>query len=128
MFAACETVLQSEPKEMTDLRTGNLGNQAGSYGQYFSTLDIAAGMLRDYAGYTLYPMVRMARSPDVQVEQIRRMIAEFDAPYTNYLRYSGLETLGRFAGAIRTIAPVSSKEELAAQLEWRHPDANPGKA
>lgn len=109
----CEKVIKDEPGELRAIRTGSLENQAGSYGQYFSTMDIAAGMLRDYAGYTMYPLVRMARDPQVPVEHLRRMIEEFDPPYTNYLGYSGLTTLSRFATAVRSIASEASKDELA---------------
>lgn len=114
--AASAAIVREEPVEMRRLRTGALESQAGSYGQYFSTYDIAAGMLRDYAGYTLFPLVRMARDPAIPVEHIRRMIEEFDGPYSNYLGYSGLRTLGDFAVRLRGLAPTASKAELAELL------------
>ncbi len=114
--AAVLAITTVEPEELRRLRTGQLGNQAGSYGQYFSTLDIAAGMLRDYAGYTLYPLVRLARSEDVSDAQMRRLLMEFDPQYSNYLGYSGLTTLAGFAARLRACAPAASKAELAAGL------------
>jgi len=109
-------VTSIEPEELYRLRTGTLDNQAGSYGQFFSTMDIAVGMLRDYASYTLYPMVRLARADDVPVDQVRRTLLEFETVYSNYLGYSGLETLARFATALRAMAPDADKADLAVAI------------
>lgn len=37
-----------EPEELSKLHQGKLENCAGSYGQYFSTIDHACGMVRDF--------------------------------------------------------------------------------
>jgi hypothetical protein len=122
--AAAAAILREEPRDMRLLRTGKLENQAGSYGQYFSTYDIAAGMLRDYAGYTLFPLVRMARDPAMPVEHLRRMVEEFDAPYSNYLGYSGLQALGGYAAQIRALAKTATQPEIAQLLVAQNRFAN----
>ncbi len=113
--ATAEITLR-EPDDLRRLRCGELDNRAGSYGQFFSTLDIAAGMLRDYAGYTLYPLVRMARDRSIDDDTMRRLVLEFDPQYTHYLAYSGLVTLGRFAARLRELLPDAGREDIAAAL------------
>ena len=41
-----------EPEELSKLHQGKLENCAGSYGQYFSTIDHACGMVRDLGQFT----------------------------------------------------------------------------
>ncbi len=122
--AATAQIVTQEPQDLYRLRTGQLDNQAGSYGQYFSTLDIAAGMLRDYAGYTLYPLVRMARDPAIDDATMARLVQEFDPQYTNYLGYSGLVTLAGFAARLRQAAAGGPREELATALAALNRHAN----
>lgn len=124
MEAATAAIVRQEPEDLRRLRTGQLDNQAGSYGQYFSTLDIAAGMLRDYAGYTLYPLVRMARDPAIDDATLVRLVHEFDPQYTNYLGYSGLTTLAGFAARLRQGAAGAPRAELALALAALNRHAN----
>ena len=99
-----------EPEDARKLRLGRLDDRAGAYGQYFGTWDIAAGMLRDFAMYALYPLVRMARSPG----GIRQpdLIEELLPPYTNYLGYSGFPELERFGDGLRRLAKAEAGRPL----------------
>nr|WP_321980918.1 hypothetical protein [uncultured Cohaesibacter sp.] len=108
--------MDAEPEEMRMVRTGEHGDNAGSYGQYFATLDIYAGMMRDYAGYTLYPMIRMARSGDYDAKTLANMFAAFSPAYHNYLGYSGVRKLGEFAAALVDAFPAASVEEIGDGL------------
>lgn len=115
---ATSVMLTSEPEEIAAFRTGALANKAGSYGQYFGTWDIAAGMIRDYSMYTYYPMLHVAKNDQVGIEQLRVVLEAFDPPYSNYLRYSGFPTMGRLAGRLREmIGTASDRQAVNAALE-----------
>lgn len=97
------SIRETEPKEIAALRTGNLDNQAGSYGQYFGTWEIAAGMMRDYSMYTFYPLVHIIENEDISIEQFTFILDTFDHPYSNYLRYSGFPEMGSLALELRRL-------------------------
>lgn len=98
---ATAAIMDNEPTEIKNLRTGNLDNQAGSYGQYFGTWEIAAGMLRDYSMYTLYPLVKVIENENVGLKEFKFILDTIDQPYSNYLRYSGFPLMGELAAALR---------------------------
>lgn len=91
----------TEPEEIKALRTGSLDNQAGTYGQYFGTWEIAAGMLRDYSMYTFYPLVHIIENGNISLEHFKFVLDTFDHPYSNYLRYSGFPEMGSLAMGLR---------------------------
>lgn len=94
-------IRESEPDEIKALRTGNLDNQAGTYGQFFGTWEIAAGMLRDYSMYTFYPLVHIIENEKISLDQFKFILDTFDHPYSNYLRYSGFPQMGKLAMGLR---------------------------
>lgn len=104
-----------EPLELRLLRTGTLEDRAGSYGQYFGTWDIAAGMLRDFSMYTLYPLLRIVRAK--QATHLPALIEEMFEPYTNYLGYSGMPTLERFSLGLRGLATSADDQEIERGLD-----------
>jgi hypothetical protein len=89
-------VWREEPEELKKLRLGIIENDAGSYGQYFTTWDFANGMIRDYSMYTLYPLLRLSLDPAFSLEHLKKMFKALDPQYTVYLGYSGYRTLERF--------------------------------
>jgi len=110
--ALTAAISHNEPEEIRALRTGNLDNQAGSYGQYFGTWEIAAGMIRDYSMYTFYPLVQIIENEDVGLEQFKFILDTFDNPYSNYLRYSGFPEMGDLAIGLReNITSAKSRAE-----------------
>lgn len=106
-----DRIATHEPEEVRRLRTGTLENKAGSYGQYFGTWDIAHGMLRDFAFYSLYPILRVARREPTA--PLALLCDELFEPYTNYLGYSGFPTLERLGLQLRAI--VRNEEAAAAE-------------
>ncbi|MFB9948499.1 hypothetical protein ACFFP0_06540 [Rhizobium puerariae] len=106
---------REEPEDHRKLRTGMLDDRAGCYGQYFGTWDIAHGMLRDCSMYALYPMVRMARLPEME-KQLPRLIEELLVPYTNYLGYSGFPQFEEFGDRLRGLMAKASPAELERML------------
>ncbi|MDJ1131257.1 hypothetical protein [Streptomyces iconiensis] len=102
-------LLTREPEEIRLLRTGGLAHQAGSYGQYFTTWDLANGILRDYS-MNLYQWTRVAADPRVPVCTVQDMLRTVDPIYSSYLGYSGFETLAR-----------SAERVLGTQFEQRGP-------
>lgn len=99
--AETKRILVKEPEELKTLRTGKLDNKAGSYGQYWTTLDFANGMIRDFSMYTMYPILKLSYEPDYNLEQLKKLIAVFHPPYTEYLGYSGYVTMKQFDRTFR---------------------------
>lgn len=106
-----------EPKEIADLRLGEMDIPAGSYGQYFGTWDIAHGMLRDYSMYTMYPLVVLAEDPDLSTKSLSKVVDALDQSYSNYLRYSGFPKMGALAMELRAhLKDKPSKADVVAAL------------
>ncbi|MGW7825156.1 cucumopine synthase-related protein [Streptomyces puniciscabiei] len=91
-----ERLRTEEPEEIRQLRTGMLAHRAGSYGQYFTTWDLANGILRDYS-MNVYQWLRVAADDSLTVEQVMTVLRTVDPIYSTYLGYSGFETLARAA-------------------------------
>ena len=110
-------ISHDEPLEIKVFRTGKLANQAGSYGQYFGTWDIAAGMIRDYSMYTYYPLVQIIEHPKIPLSEFKFILDRFDHSYSNYLRYSGFPEMGHLAFALREqIGSAKSREEAVEAI------------
>lgn len=108
-------ILAEEPEEQRIIRTGELENKAGSYGQYWTTLDFANGMIRDFSMYTMYPILKLAYEPIYTLDQLKKLIAVFHPPYTEYLGYSGYVTMLKFDRAFREAldtGDIATKEEF----------------
>ncbi len=85
-------IIRKEPEGFHLLRTGQFPCQPGSYGRYFGAVEIAAGMLRDFAWYVAYPtlvMFRAHRNVKITAATIREMFPVL----INYLGYSGFPEL-----------------------------------
>jgi hypothetical protein len=110
-------LMTAEPEEIRLFRTGAMTNKAGSYGQYFGTWEIAAGMIRDYSMYTMYPLLQLAENPAIGLAEFRATLQAFDPPYSNYLRYSGFPELGRLAVALRDgVGASTSRADIVAAM------------
>ncbi|QHE84924.1 hypothetical protein [Hydrogenophaga sp. BPS33] len=87
-------IARQEPEGYRKLRTGTLENRPGSEGAYFGALDIAHGMLRDFAMYTVYPTLALHREQhDVGVS--RAVVRQMFPTVLNYLGYSGFPEMKR---------------------------------
>lgn len=110
-------IWKEEPLELRKLRLGIIDNEAGSYGQYFTTWDFANGMIRDYSMYTLYPMLKLASDPAFTLDHCRKMFRALDPQYTIYLGYSGYHTLDRFGRAFAGLLDrLETREEFVELL------------
>lgn len=96
--AAMET---EEPKELRDIRLGDVGNEAGSYGQFWTSLDFSNGMIRDFSMYTMYPILKLAYDDSYDLEQLKKAYMVFHPPYTEYLGYSGMREMQGFCRRFR---------------------------
>jgi hypothetical protein len=104
---------KEEPDELKVLRLGLLKNEAGSFGQYWTTWDFANGMIRDFSMYTMYPLLRAAHSDEVSLPALKALIEYFHPPYTVYLRYSGYQTMHDIDDQFRKVLPsIESKEQF----------------
>lgn len=102
-----------EPVELRNLRTNAAGTEAGSFGAYWGAIDFAVGMVRDLAGYTMYPLLMMAYKPNFTLEHIRDAYMLLMPPYTNYLGYSGMFELREFCCRFREcFDEFESKDEF----------------
>jgi hypothetical protein len=107
---ASRDLLNAEPEEISAIRTGNHKVRAGAGGQYFTTWDTAHGMLRDWACYGLYPLLRLAESnaTGLTPPQLLELWQATSYKYSAYLGYSGFDTLHHFerrAYAVCTAQP-----------------------
>ena len=91
-----ERIWKEEPDEMKVMRLGLHPNKAGSKGQYWTTIDFANGMMRDFPMYTMYPILQLVRGGTFSLNQAKVMVRAFHPPYTEYLGYSGYTTLRAF--------------------------------
>jgi hypothetical protein len=107
-------LLAHEPEEIRALRTGTVPLHPGSYGQYFTTWDLANGILRDYA-MNLYQLLRVAAGEDLSPEAVITVMQTWDPIYSNYLGYSGFPGLQQQAARVRQ-PPVPDRATLVASL------------
>ncbi|MCT4370778.1 hypothetical protein CLG85_010805 [Yangia mangrovi] len=101
----------AEPEGLKKLRTGKLESRAGGAGSYFTTLDIAHGMLRDLAMYIIYPTLKQHRER-MQPETTRVMIDSMYPQLFNFLGYSGFEDLKRVGAGVVALAPQLDAGQL----------------
>ena len=90
-----------EPNELYEFLTITAGTGAGSFVEHWAVIDFAVGMVRDLAGYTMYPIMIMAEDPKFTLEHLREMYMLLIPPYTNYLGYSGMFELRSFCVRFR---------------------------
>ena len=100
------------PEELIKINLGALENKAGSYGQYFSTIDHANGMVRDFAN-TMYQILKSFMNPDFTFSNAKILICNVHPSYIDYLRYSNYLTWSAFDKEfISLLDDFSSKEDL----------------
>jgi hypothetical protein len=103
-----------EPDEIRALRTGAVPRQPGSYGQWFTTWDLANGILRDYS-MNLYQLVRMAADEQLSTSSVLTVMRTWDPIYSTYLGYSGFPVLERHAERVAQ-STATDRATLVAEL------------
>jgi hypothetical protein len=117
LVAAEAAIRTTPPAEILALTEGRLANRAGAAGQYFTTLDTAAGMLRDYAGYSLFPLLRMFGQRHLESETFQHAFRELSTSYASFLGYCGLTKLAEFTTQLgRELGEPRGHDELNASL------------
>jgi hypothetical protein len=111
--AATTDMLIREPAEIKAMRTGNI--KIGTNGQYFSTWDIANGLLRDLAMSTWYSLLQTLEDQDFTLQQACTLMGRLDSHHSNYLRYSGFPQLGGFAAALLQLLPRAAIRDEAVE-------------
>lgn len=118
---ATREIERREPEGYRQLRTGQLEGRPGCDGAYFAALDIAHGMLRDFAMYIVYPALVLHREHR-NVETSRALVREMFPVLLNYLGYSGFADLKRhghgFLAAVDTLDAQAFDDALAAFLRY----------
>lgn len=113
-----ERIWREEPEELRRLRLGIIENDAGSYGQYFTTWDFANGMIRDHSMYTMYPLFRLSKDSAFSLDHLKKLFRAFDPQYSVYLGYSGYRTLDKFGRAFaEAMETMENKEDFVSLLE-----------
>ena len=101
-----------EPPELTPIHQGKLENRAGTYGQYFSTVDNALGMVRDFQNF-MYKLLISFMNPAFNLEQCKVIIRNCHSGYIDYLRYSNYLTWGRVDVEFQNLLDTfETKEDL----------------
>lgn len=111
--AATVAMQSKEPEELYRIRTNTVGNEAGSYDQFWTSLDFSNGMIRDFSMYTMYPLFKLVHLPSYDLEQLKEAYMVFHPPYSEYLGYSGMFELRGFCRRFREcFDEFESKEEF----------------
>lgn len=109
-YAEAKRIQTVEPDDLRRIRLGEVAD-TGTYGQYFTAWDFVNGMLRDYIMYTAYPLLKLVDT--LSHKDLVAAVDAFDPAYSEYLGYSGLNTLLDFSDKLRkAIRETEDKEEL----------------
>jgi len=109
-----------EPEEVKKLRMGFIDSDAGSYGQYFTTLVFVDGEVRAL-GYICYTAILNAlRDPEFDLAHIRKLARMLIPVCAEFLGYCGLTKIWdfsqRFLDLIERIESREGLEELVRSL------------
>ena len=108
-----ERIWLTEPEDMKALRMGMLTNKAGTYDQWWTVIDFANGMIRDFSMYTMYPILKSALEECFTLEQLKVLAKNVHPPVTDYLRYSNYITLDEYDREfISVLDTFNTKEEF----------------
>lgn len=100
------------PEELRKLYKGQLENKAGSYGQYFATIDHATGMVRDFQNH-MYKILISFMDPVFTLDACKVLVSNVHPAYIDYLRYSNYLHWGHFDQEfIRLLDTFESKEDF----------------
>lgn len=119
--AETENAASAEPEGYNKLRTGRLESRPGCDSAYFGAFDIAHGMLRDFAMYTVYPALVIHRTHR-DSRQTAIIVGEMFPTVVNYLGFSGFPELRKlgtaFAAAAKDFDADQMDEALSAFLRY----------
>ena len=109
---ATQDMWLEEPDELKKIHMGALENKAGSYNQYFSVIDHANGMVRDFANI-MYQILKSFMNPEFTLSNAKILCKNVHPAYIDYLRYSNYLTWAAFDKEfIALLDEIDSKEDL----------------
>jgi hypothetical protein len=111
MRAATSHAETARPSAVTDLFNGAVAGRPGAGGQYFTTFDTAAGMLRDYAGYTVFPALRMLAAKSWTPAVTWDVLAQMGTGQAAFLGYCGFTEIKDFNARLLADTPDSDYED-----------------
>jgi hypothetical protein len=89
-----EGLRTSEPQDLVRIVSGIVSSNAGTKGQYFSTLVFLHGELRSIGFHGLMEIARLLEDETISVEVIRRFIILLMESRVGFLDYLGLQEMG----------------------------------
>jgi hypothetical protein len=109
-----ERIRFSEPDEVKKIfQYGVIESQAGSYGQYFTTMVFAEGDCRALAYYNVNNLIFVFDETSFTLEQMKFLIKLYLPLGSEFLGYCGFNKLWEFVQAVLDcVDSIKSKEEL----------------
>ncbi len=119
MREAARAARTHRPEEVARLFAGQVPGRPGAGGQYFTTFDTAAGMLRDYAGYTIYPALAALAAGRWDPATTWQVLDGLGSPHASFLGYCGFDAVRDFHARLLALgpdglAPADAVEALSA--------------
>jgi len=109
---ATHEIWLEENDELKKTHLGLLPHKPGTYNQYFSTIDHANGMIRDFANI-MYQILVSFRNPDFDLKAAKILCKNVHPGYIDYLRYSGYVTWGSFDKEFLSLLDeIDNKDDL----------------
>ncbi|MPZ51742.1 MAG: DUF3830 domain-containing protein [Acidimicrobiia bacterium] len=102
-----------EPPDLVAIRTGQI-EDAGSFGQYFSVIDAANGLVRDLTVHTLYPLYRALDSE--AIESVLAIYHHIVSSYRFTLGYHGYRELSDLLASVGDAIDADSSPETVRRI------------
>jgi Cucumopine synthase C-terminal helical bundle domain len=117
IYDEIERVWIDPPTEIVDMHQGRITSRAGSYDQYFSTLVFLNGEVRPLGYCALNGLLKVCRTTNIDVAELKRIAPIFIKTPSEFLGYTGLNTLWRFTQQVLAVLPeVETKEHYFALI------------
>ncbi|MEM4383383.1 MAG: hypothetical protein QXH32_02320 [Candidatus Caldarchaeum sp.] len=113
-----ERIRLSAPDEVKKIfKYGLIESEAGSYGQYFSTMVFAEGDIRALAYYNLNNLLFLIDEGDFTLEQLKKLFRLYVPLSSEFLSYCGFKRLWEFVRqTLQVLDELKDKEELKQLL------------
>jgi hypothetical protein len=117
IYDEIERVWIDPPIEIVNMYQGRITSRAGSYNQYFSTLVFLNGEVRPLGYCALNGLLKVCRTTDIGVADLKCIAPIFIKTPSEFLGYTGLDTLWRFTQLVlAALSKVETKEHYFALI------------
>jgi len=114
---ATQEIWLEEPIELKKLRLGIVDNEAGTYGQYFTTWVMVDGDLRSLAKLLVGGLAKATKLESLSLNQLKDLVGVFLPVGTPlFLGYCGLKSVERFTEEIRAVLPTIETRDQFREL------------